>query len=94
MSEIYQRLAELAMGFRLQGNWNFLPPHATVRCLPRDSGEVLTGLARRSQTQSSKGPDCWCGMRTVKPASANLQTSPRIFVVLADTARGNPLRYL
>ena len=47
MSEIYQAVLQLSVGFRRRGNWAFLPQHSTVRQLPQDTNRILAGLRER-----------------------------------------------
>lgn len=91
MSEIYQRVAQHAVRFRLQGDWAFLPLHATVRRVPQDSATLLAGLresfsdedleAAGLLTRNGDGQTALC---------ANLQTSPRICVALHSSPDAIP----
>ena len=66
MSEIFEHLAQLGVAFRLPGRWAFLPPHASVRRLPRDTGRVLSALRSATRMTRSRRLGSWGGMEKAK----------------------------
>ena len=90
MSEIYQRLAELAGDFSCPGAWAFLPPCTDMRLFPQDEAQVLSGLRERFSDEDLAAAGVLTrnegGQTTL---SASLVTDPRLLVFLR-TGQASP----